>query len=235
RNSFDALNASDRRLRKRLLARGDEVEVRPGPSLQSLVFRLGDSRIVRGPFLQTRPFHDREAEPFGEEECAFDAPSQGTREDGRGSLDGPGLRESADLRLAPRREGRPVEVGRVRGPDDFPVSYEHEVPGHSMEPPETTTSTRICSPSTNRSSIAIGASPRTRMCASGASRSARRRSEPVALSPSFTSCSWRAGRISATIRIPSAESRFRHKRSCLSSAERLSETSFSGDVAAQVA
>src|SRR5207245_6348106 len=105
RNSLDALKASDRRLRKRLLARGDEVKVRPGPSLQSLVFRLGDSRIVRGPFLQTRPFQDREAERLGDEECAFDAPSQGTREDGRGSLDGPGLRASADLRLGPCQTG----------------------------------------------------------------------------------------------------------------------------------
>src|SRR5947208_2935120 len=83
------------------------------------------------------------AEGLGDYECAFDAPSQGTREDGRGALDGPGLRESADLCLAPRREGRPVEVGSVRGPDDFPVSDEHEVPGHSTEPPETTASTRI--------------------------------------------------------------------------------------------
>src|SRR5207247_10533646 len=129
--SFDALKASERRLRKRLLARRDEVEVRPRPSLQSLVFRLGDSRIVRGPFFQTRPFHDREAERLGDEECAFDAPSQGTREDGRGTLDGPGLRESADMSLAPRREGRPVEVGSVRGPDDFHVWYTIEVSGLS--------------------------------------------------------------------------------------------------------
>src|SRR5256886_3229956 len=85
RDSFDASAASDRRVRNRLLARREEIEIGPRPAFQLLVFRLWDSRFIGGPFFPTRALGDHDKERLGKQEGTLDAATQGTGEYGGGA------------------------------------------------------------------------------------------------------------------------------------------------------
>src|SRR5207244_11259425 len=104
-------------------------------------------------------------------------------EDGVREACGPRAGASSDLFLAASGEGPAVKVRRVGRADDLAVAYEHQNRGHPSAPPETTPITRIHSPSWSAVSAGIGASPRMRMCAAGASRRALNRSRPLASDP----------------------------------------------------
>src|SRR5207249_6581143 len=125
-DSLETLSAADRRLGERLLIWRNKREILPRPCLEGRVFRLRDPRVVGRPLLQARPFREREGERLAQEDRALEAPPHRAREDGGGRVDGPSPGERPDLRLPPLGERSPIEVRRVRGPNDFSVSHEDE-------------------------------------------------------------------------------------------------------------
>src|SRR2546427_8408798 len=235
RDFLQARTTPDRRPGQGLFARRNEVQVRPCPLLQGGVLGLWDPRLVGGPFLQARSFRDRPTKCTGEDDGALDAPPQWAREDRRRTVRWPLPDQRADLVFSSFRERGAIEIRRVRGADNLAVSHEDERRGHAGTPPDTTTITRILSPSLKISSAGIGPSPRIKMCASGASRRAFHRSRPLAAVPSAIDSSLRPGRISAVTRIgPSRTIRDLSVLSQERSPELLSESSFSGCIDAQL-
>src|SRR5437867_3873291 len=201
RDFLQARTTSGRRPRQGFLARRNEVQVRPCPLLQGGVLGLWDPRLVGGPFLQARSFRDRPTKCTCEDDGALDAPPQWAREDRRRTVRWPLPNQRADLVFSSFRERGAIEIRRVRGADNLAVSHEDERRGHAGTPPDTTTITRILSPSLKISSAGIGPSPRIKMCASGASRRACNRSRPLAAGPSWIGSSLRCGRVSAVARL----------------------------------
>ncbi len=229
RDALEATPPADGCLSQGFFARRDILEVRPSSLLQCGILGLRYSGFIGGPFLQARSFQDRELKGIGEEDGALDASAQGACEDRGGAANGPCVSEASDLFLSAPGERGTIEVRRVRRPDDLAVSHEDERRAQGKEPPDTTPTTRMRSPSFNDSSTGIGPSPRIKMCASGASRRARNRSKPFAEGPSSTDSSLRLGRISAVTCIgPSRTIRDLSVLSQELSPELLSESSVSG-------
>src|SRR2546428_14110862 len=204
RDALEATPTADGRLSQGFFARRDILEVRPSSLLQCGILGLRYPGLIGRPFLQARSFRDRELKGIGEEDGALDASPQGACEDRGGAANGPRMSQAPDLFLSASGERGTIEVRRVRRPDDLAVPHEDERRTQGKEPPDTTPITRMRSPSSKASSTGIGPSPRIKMCASGASRRARKRSRPFAEAPSSTDSSLRPGRISAVTCIRSS-------------------------------
>src|SRR2546422_8543071 len=235
-DALEATRAADGRLRQRFFARWDVVLVCPRLLLERGIFRLRDSGFVGGPLLEAGSLRNGEPKRVREDDRALDAAPQGAREDDGRAASGPCAGKASDLFLSASGEGRAVKVRRVGRPDNLAVAYEDQNRGHPSAPPETTPITRIRSPSCSAVSAGIGASPRMRICASGARRRACNRSRPLAAEPSSTDASLRPGWISAvTCIVPSRTLPDLSVLPRQRTSEHLSETSVSGCFAAQVA